>query len=63
MNVSFVVLICRQRRFFRTHVQPRVTHALCDVVEQHPAAQLHAALARVTRAFVEVETQAFDLIE
>ena len=53
----------QQRRFFRAHVQPWVGHALCDAVEQNPAAQLHAALARLTRAFVEVETQAFDLIE
>ncbi len=53
----------QQRRFFRAHVQPWVAHALCDAVEQHPAAQLYAALARFTRAFIEVETQAFDLIE
>ena len=53
----------QQRRFFRAHVQPWVAHALCDAVEQHPAAKLHAALARFTRAFIEVETQAFDLIE
>jgi TorA maturation chaperone TorD len=53
----------QQRRFFRTHVQPWVAHSLCDAVERHPAAQLYAALARFTRAFIEVETQAFDLIE
>jgi TorA maturation chaperone TorD len=53
----------QQRRFFRAHVQPWVAHALCDAVEQHPSAQLHAVLARFTRAFIEVETQAFDLIE
>ena len=45
------------------HVQPWVAHALCDAVERHPAAQAYAALARFTRAFIEVETQAFDLIE
>jgi len=53
----------QQRRFFRAHVQPWVAHALCDAVEQHAAARLYAALARFTRAFIEVETQAFDLIE
>jgi TorA maturation chaperone TorD len=53
----------QQRRFFRAHVQPWVGQALCDAVEQHPAAKLYAVLARFTRAFVEVETQAFDLIE
>ncbi len=53
----------QQRRFFRTHVQPWVGGSLCDAVEQHPAARVYAALARFTRAFVEVETQAFDLLE
>jgi TorA maturation chaperone TorD len=53
----------RQRRFFRAHVQPWVGRSLCDAVEPHPAARVYAALARFTRAFIEVETQAFDLIE
>jgi TorA maturation chaperone TorD len=53
----------QQRRFFRAHVQPWVAHALCDTVEQHAAARLYAALARFTRAFIDVETQAFDLVE
>jgi TorA maturation chaperone TorD len=53
----------QQRRFFRAHVQPWVGQALCHTVEQHPAAKLYAVLARFTRAFVEVETQGFDLIE
>jgi TorA maturation chaperone TorD len=60
------VAVCnleQQRRFFRAHVQPWVGQALCDAVERHPAAKLYAALARFTRAFIEVETQAFDLIE
>ena len=60
------VAVCnleQQRRFFRAHVQPWVANALCDAVEQHAAARMHAALARFTRAFVEVEAQAFDLIE
>lgn len=52
----------RQRRFFRAHVQPWVG-ALCDAVEQHPRAGPYAALAAFTRAFVQVETQAFDMIE
>jgi TorA maturation chaperone TorD len=53
----------QQRRFFRAHVQPWVAHSLCDTVEQHVAARLYAALARFTRAFIEVETLAFDLVE
>ena len=58
-------LVCnleRQRRIFRAHVQPWVG-ALCDAVEQHPRARLYGALASFTRAFVQVETQAFDMIE
>ena len=53
----------RQRRFFRSHVQPWVAGSLCDAVEQHPRARLYAALAAFTRAFVQVETQGFDMIE
>jgi TorA maturation chaperone TorD len=53
----------QQRRFFRSHLQPWVGTGLCDAVEQHPAARVYAALARLTRAFVEVEAQAFDLLE
>ena len=52
----------RQRLFFRAHVQPWLG-AMCDAVERHPAARLYAALAAFTRAFVEVETHAFDMVE
>jgi len=60
------VAVCnleRQRRFFRSHVQPWVSGSLCDAVEQHPRARLYAALAGFTRAFLQVETQGFDMIE
>lgn len=52
----------QQRRFFRAHLQPWL-EALCDAVESHPRAVVWAALARLTRAFVQVEAQAFDLLE
>jgi TorA maturation chaperone TorD len=52
----------QQRRFFRAHVQSWLGEA-CDAVERHPAARLYAALAAFTRAFVEVETLAFDIVE
>jgi TorA maturation chaperone TorD len=51
-----------QRRFFRAHLQPWATR-LCDAVEAHPAARVWRALAAFTRAFVDVETQAFDMLE
>ena len=52
----------QQRRFFRTHVQTWVGK-LCDAVDAHPRADTWRAVAGVTRAFIEVETQAFDLLE
>ena len=52
----------RQRRFWRTHVQPWVER-LCDAVQAHEAARVYAALAGYTRAVAQVETQALDMIE
>ncbi len=52
----------QQRRFFRNHVQTWVEQ-LCDAVDEQPAAQLWRAVAGMTRAFVVVEAQAFDLLE
>ena len=54
--------LAQQCRFFRQHLQPWVTQ-LCDAVQAHPRAATWRALAAFTRAFVEVETQAFDLLE
>ncbi len=53
----------QQRRFFRAQVQTWVGTGLCEAVEASAQARLYAALAQFTRAFVEVETQGFDLIE
>jgi TorA maturation chaperone TorD len=53
----------RQRRFFRAHLQPWVGSSLADAVEANPKAKVYAALAAFTRAFVQVETQGFDMIE
>ena len=52
----------QQRRFFRQHLQPWV-EKLCDAVEAHPAAVTWHPLAGFTRAFMQVETQAFDMLE
>lgn len=52
----------QQRRFFRAHVQPWV-ELLCDATEAHPLAQTWRAVAGFTRSFVQVETQAFDMLE
>jgi len=59
------VAVCnleQQRRFFRAHLQPWL-EPMCDAVEGHPAAQVWRAVAAFTRAFAQVETQAFDLLE
>jgi len=59
------VAVCnleQQRRFFRAHLQPWVG-AMCDAVSAHPKAKLYRALAGFTRAFVQVETQGFDMLE
>jgi TorA maturation chaperone TorD len=52
----------QQRRFFRAHVEPWV-EALCDTVEAHPRAATWRAVADLTRAFMQVETQGFDMFE
>lgn len=59
------VAVCnleQQRRFFRTHVQPWVG-LLCDAVENHPRARTWRAVAAFTRAFVQIETQGFDMLD
>jgi TorA maturation chaperone TorD len=52
----------QQRRFFRAHLQPWADK-LCDAVDAHPRAATWRAVAGFTRAFLQVETQGFDLLE
>jgi TorA maturation chaperone TorD len=52
----------QQRRFFRAHVQSWIER-LCDAVAAHPRAGLWRSVGEMTRAFVQVETQAFDMLE
>ena len=52
----------QQRKFFRTHLQPWVEE-LCQAVETHPRAEMWRTVAAFTRCFVQVETQAFDMLE
>lgn len=52
----------QQRRFFRAHVQSWV-EPMCDAVRAHPQARLYATIAELAAAFVQVESQAFDLME
>lgn len=56
-----VANLTEQRRFFGEQLQPWVA-ALCDALAQHPGARFYAALAELTRAFMAVEAQGFDLL-
>jgi TorA maturation chaperone TorD len=57
-----VANLARQQSFFAEHLQPWVV-ALCDAVSQHPKARFYAASAELTRAFVSVEAQGFDMLD
>ena len=52
----------QQRRFFRAQLQPWVAQ-LCDAVDAQPRAKTWRTVADLTRQFIAVETQAFDLLE
>ena len=52
----------QQRQFFRAQLQPWVAQ-LCDAVDAQPRARSWRAVAEMTRQFVAVETQGFDLLE
>ena len=56
-----VANLTRQREFFATHIQPWV-NTLCDTLEGHPRARFYAALGGLTRAFMAVEAQGFDML-
>ncbi|MDH6166478.1 TorA maturation chaperone TorD [Variovorax boronicumulans] len=56
-----VANLTQQQAIFSKHIQPFLP-ALCDAVAQHPKARFYAALAVFTRAFGEVEAQAFDML-
>jgi TorA maturation chaperone TorD len=59
------VAVCnleQQRRFFRAHVQSWVER-MADAVQAHPGAVLWREVAAFTRAFVQVETQGFDMLD
>lgn len=52
--------LAQQQAFFARHLQPWVA-SLCDAIEAQPQARFYAALAAFTRAFMQVEAQAFDM--
>ena len=59
------VAVCnleQQRRFFRAQLQPW-GEQFVDAVTAQPRARLYRELAALTLAFLQVETQAFDMLE
>lgn len=56
-----VANLTRQQAFFSTHMQPWVM-LLCDELQKHPKARFYAALAELTRAYMGVEAQGFDML-
>lgn len=53
--------LTQQREFFAKHVQPWAQEMI-DVILKHPKAQFFAQLAAFTQAFLNIETQGFDLL-
>jgi TorA maturation chaperone TorD len=53
--------LTQQAKFFAAHVQTWLP-ALCDALQATPRARFYAALAELTRAFVSVEAQGFDML-
>lgn len=56
-----VANLTHQKSFFGDHVQPW-TMPMCDAIAMHPRARFYACLAEFTRSFLNVETQAFDML-
>lgn len=57
-----VANLTHQRAFFSAHIQPWVM-SMCDDMAKHPGARFYAALAELTRAFMSVEAQGFDMLD
>jgi TorA maturation chaperone TorD len=54
--------LTQQQKFFSVHLQPWVL-LMCDDLQGHPKARYYLALGALTRAFMGVETQGFDMMD
>lgn len=54
--------LTRQRTFFARHVQSWLP-AMCNVLAQHPKAVFYRDVGLFTEAFINVESQGFDMLE
>ncbi|CDS50849.1 Putative formate dehydrogenase-specific chaperone [Polaromonas sp. CG9_12] len=57
-----VANLTRQRAFFTRHVQPWFS-MMCEAVMLHPKARFYRTLCGFTQAFINVETQGFDMLD
>jgi len=53
--------LTQQAKFFAAHVQTWLP-AFCDALQASPRARFYAVVAELTRAFVSVEAQGFDML-
>ena len=53
--------LTQQAKFFGNHVQTWLP-AFCDALQANPRARFYGALAELTRAFVSIESQGFDML-
>jgi TorA maturation chaperone TorD len=56
-----VANLTRQREFFSTHMQPWVNH-MCGDIQSNTKANFYKSLADLTRAFMGIEAQGFDML-
>jgi TorA maturation chaperone TorD len=56
-----VANLTRQREFFATHIQPWVS-LMCDDIQNNNKAHFYASLSELTRAFMGIEAQGFDML-
>ena len=53
--------LTHQREFFAKHIQPWAQE-MTEVIAKHPRAKFFGQLAEFTQAFLNIETQGFDLL-
>jgi TorA maturation chaperone TorD len=56
-----VANLTRQREFFSTYMQPWV-NLMCDDIQSNTKANFYSSLAELTRAFMGIEAQGFDML-
>lgn len=54
--------LTQQKAFFGDHLMPWAT-SLCDAIMAHPRARFNARLAAFAAAFINVESQGFDMLD